>query len=87
MLAIEPLRYTPAGVPCVKLSVKHESWQPEAGSLRQVVCEMSMLAFAEVAVLAAGLNVGQLIKASGFLAQQSYRSRQLILHINDIILE
>jgi len=31
--------------------------------------------------------VGQTVKVRGFLARQSMRSRQLVLHINDIILE
>jgi primosomal replication protein N len=45
------------------------------------------LAFAEVADKAARFAVGQNVKVRGFLAQQSIRSRQLVLHINDIILE
>jgi primosomal replication protein N len=40
-----------------------------------------------VAEKAAKFAVGQTVKVRGFLAQQSIRSRQLVLHINDIILE
>jgi primosomal replication protein N len=55
--------------------------------LRQVQCEVIALAFAGAADKAGRFAVGQNVKVRGFLAQQSMRSRQLVLHINDIILE
>ncbi len=81
------MRYTPAGVARVELTLSHSSQQSEANVLRQVQCEVNALAFAEVAEKAARFAVGQTVKVRGFLAQQGIRSRQLILHINDIILE
>lgn len=81
------MRYTPAGVARVALTLSHSSQQPEADGLRQVRCEVNALAFAGVAEKAAKFAVGQTVKVRGFLAQQSIRSRQLVLHINDIILE
>jgi primosomal replication protein N len=81
------LRYTPAGMARVALTLKHASQQSEAYGLRQAQCEVSALAFADVADKAATFAVRQNIKVRGFLARQSIRSRQLILHINEIILE
>ena len=87
LIALEGLRYTPAGVARVALTLSHSSQQTEANVLRQVQCEVKALAFAEVADKAAQFSVGQTVKVRGFLAQQGIRSRQLVLHINDIILE
>lgn len=87
LIALESMRYTPAGVARVALTLSHSSQQPEADGMRQVRCEVNALAFAGVAEKAAKFEVGQTVKVRGFLAQQSIRSRQLVLHINDIILE
>ena len=87
LIALDGIRYTPAGVARVALILRHTSQQPEADGLRQVQCEVNALAFAGVAEKAAQFAVGQTVKVRGFLAQQSIRSRQLVLHINDIILE
>ena len=87
LIALEGLRYTPGGVARVALTLSHASQQPEANGIRQVQCEVNALAFAGVAEKAAQFAVGQTVKVRGFLARQSIRSRQLVLHINDIILE
>jgi len=87
LIALEGLRYTPAGVARVALTLSHTSQQSEANGMRQVQCEVNALAFAEVADKVAKFAVGQNVKVRGFLARQSIRSRQLVLHINDIILE
>lgn len=87
IVAIESMRYTPAGVARMALTLRHRSEQIEANVQRQVQCEVQALAFAEVADKVRQFAVGQQVKVRGFLAQQSIRSRQLIVHINDIILE
>ncbi|HEX5337980.1 MAG TPA: primosomal replication protein N [Gallionella sp.] len=87
LIAVDSLRYTPAGVARVELTLSHSSQQSEANVMRQVRCEIKALAFAEAAQKVAQFAVGQTVKVRGFLAQQGIRSRQLILHINDIILE
>ncbi len=87
LIALDSLRYTPAGVARVALTISHASRQPEANGLRQVQCEVDALAFAEVADKVARFAVGQNVKMRGFLARRSIRSRQLVLHIIDIILE
>ena len=87
LIALESKRFTPAGVARVALTLGHTSQQSEANVLRQVQCEVKALAFAEVADKVAQFAAGQNVVVRGFLAQQSIRSRQLVLHINDIILE
>ena len=87
IIAPESKRYTPAGVSRVALTLSHRSQQSEADVQRQVQCEIQALAFAAVADKVAQFAVGKQVKVRGFLAQQSIRSRQLIVHINDIILE
>ncbi|MDD2913764.1 MAG: primosomal replication protein N [Gallionella sp.] len=87
IIALESLRHTPGGVARVDLTLSHNSQQPEADGVRQVQCEIKALAFAGAAEKVARFAVGQSVKVRGFLAQQSIRSRQLVLHINDIILE
>jgi len=71
----------------VALTLNHRSQQSEANGVRQVQCEVDALAFAEVADKVTRFAVGQNVKVRGFLARKSIRSRQLVLHINDIILE
>lgn len=87
IIALESKRYTPAGVARVAMTLSHRSEQTEANVVRQVQCEIQALAFAEVAEKVTRFAVGQQVKIRGFLAQQGMRSRQLIVHINDIILE
>jgi primosomal replication protein N len=87
LTALEGLRYTPGGVARVALTLSHNSQQTEANVLRQVRCEVSALAFAEAAEKASGFELGQNVTVRGFLAQQSIRSRQLVLHINEIFME
>lgn len=87
IVVLESMRYTPAGVARVALTLSHRSQQCEANVERQVQCEVQALAFAEMADKVSRFAVGQQVKIRGFLAQQGLRSRQLIVHINDIILE
>jgi len=87
LISLEGVRYTPAGVARVALTLSHSSQQSESNGSRRIQCEVNALAFAEVADKATQFAVGQNVVVRGFLAQQSIRSRQLVLHINDIILE
>jgi len=54
---------------------------------RQVQCEIPALAFGAAARQASVLQVGQRVKAEGFLAQRSLRIAQLVMHIDNITLE
>jgi len=83
LTAIEPLRYTPAGIPLLSFKLKHQSRQVEAGLKRQVECEMGGVAMAEVAVAMSRLKPGQAVRMSGFLNRRNRMSTQLILHVTE----
>jgi primosomal replication protein N len=78
--SIEPLRYTPAGIALLNFKLQHRSLQTEAGLKRQVECDMSGVAMAEVAVAMARLKSGQVARVTGFLNRKNRMSAQLILH-------
>jgi primosomal replication protein N len=81
---IGSLRYSPAGVAVVELKIRHVSRQIEAGKPRQVECEVSAVALAQMAETVAGLVPGATVKLAGFLARKSRMSLQLALHVNRI---
>ncbi len=81
--AIEPLRYTPAGIPLLSFKLMHKSRQTEAGLKRQVECEIGGVAMAEVAVAMARLKPGEAVKVNGFLNRKNRMSSQLILHVTE----
>ena len=83
LAAIEPLRYTPAGIPLLSFRLTHRSRQTEAGLKRQVECEMGGVAMAEVAVTMSRLKPGQAVKVSGFLNRKNRMSAQLVLHVTE----
>ena len=87
LVELEALRYTPAGVERVALKILSCSTQQEAGVSRQVICEISALAFGAAANRASTLQPGKRVVAEGFLAQRSLRSTQLVMHIDNIKLE
>ncbi|PPC92639.1 MAG: primosomal replication protein N [Methylotenera sp.] len=79
---IEPLRYTPAGIPLLSVVLRHVSEQIEAGMKRKVECEVNAVALGDLALT--GLKLGANILAVGFLAKRSLKSTQLVMHINHI---
>ncbi len=81
------MRYTPAGIARITLKIRHTSTQQEAGIARQVQCDIPALAFGAAAQQASCLQIGQRVKAEGFLAQRSLRIAQLVMHIDNIILK
>ena len=83
LTTIEPLRYTPAGIPLLSFKLKHQSRQVEAGLKRQVECEVGGVAMAEVAVAMSRLKPGQAVRMSGFLNRKNRMSTQLILHVTE----
>ncbi|HXF65334.1 MAG TPA: primosomal replication protein N [Burkholderiales bacterium] len=81
---IEPLRYTPAGIPLLHFRILHRSRQLEAGFKREVECEMSGIAMGEVAVAMARLKPGQQVRVGGFLNRKNRMSTQLVLHTIEV---
>jgi primosomal replication protein N len=80
LTAIEPLRYTPAGVPLLGFKLLHRSSRLEAGLKRQVECEMNGMALADVARAMSGLKIGDAVTVRGFLNRKNRMSAQLVLH-------
>lgn len=81
LVAIEPLRHTPAGIPLLNFKIAHKSQQIEAGYKRQVECEMNAVAIGDTAAEISKLQAGRGISVSGFLNRKNRMSAQLILHV------
>ena len=79
---LEPIRYTPAGIPLLSFVLQHASEQIEAGLKRKVECEVNAVAIGDVAKQ--NIQLGSSIKAKGFLAKRSAKSTQLVLHIEKL---
>ena len=82
VVQVEPLRYTPAGIPLLSVVLHHASEQIEAGMKRKVECEVNAVILGDLALK--GLKIGAQIIAQGFLARRSLKSTQLVMHINEI---
>jgi len=82
VVQVEPLRYTPAGIPLLSVVLRHASEQIEAGMKRKVECEINAVLLGDLALK--GLKAGAQIVAQGFLARRSLKSTQLVMHINDM---
>ena len=80
----ETLRYTPAGIPLLSLTLQHASEQLEAGLMRKVECEVNAVALGDMALKAQAIAPGTPLSIRGFLAKRSLKSTQLVLHINTI---
>ena len=82
VVGLQPLRYTPAGIPLLSFVLQHASEQSEAGLKRKVECEVQAVALADLAK--SNIQIGDNIKAKGFLAKRSAKSTQLVLHIEQL---
>jgi len=82
VIGLEPIRYTPAGIPLLSFVLQHASEQVEAGLKRKVECEVNAVALGNLAKQ--NIQLGANIKAKGFLAKRSTKSTQLVLHIEKL---
>ena len=87
VVAREALRHTPAGVPVLTFTVKHESTQVEGGVPRQVGLEIDAMAMGDVAQSMSALQAGQAVRLAGFLASRSRLSTRVVLHVNQFEIE
>jgi len=78
------LRHPPAGIPAIDCTLHHASVQAEAGSKRQVECELFAVAFADVARRLARMPVGGEFRCEGFLARRYRTGVTIALHITHI---
>ena len=84
LIQVEPLRYSPAGVPIAEAVIHHRSSQAVASQARQVECELAVQASGSLATQLAGLASGTQVKLEGALNRRSVNSRQLVLILNRI---
>ncbi|HEX2547182.1 MAG TPA: primosomal replication protein N [Ramlibacter sp.] len=74
------LRYTPAGLPALDLTLEHESEADEAGSKRQVKVEIRAVAFGTHAETLSRQAIGSGFRFTGFLAAPRH-GKHPVLHI------
>ena len=77
------LRYTPAGLPALDLSLKHESQVTQDGSARQVWFEIRARAIGEITHRVAGLELGSTHGFAGFLGSARY-GRGVVFHVTEL---
>lgn len=78
--SLEPIRFTPAGIPVTRAVIRHESWH--AGQKLQ--CEVNVAAQGKLAERLAGLQPGQRIWAAGPLSRASQNSRHVLMWIEQL---
>lgn len=85
-MGLEAIRYTPAGIPLLSFVLQHTSEQIEAGLKRKVECEVNAVALGNIAgdIAKSSIQIGDNIKAKGFLAKRSAKSTQLVFHIDKL---
>ena len=77
------LRYTPAGLPALDLSLKHESEVSEDGQPRTVSMEMRAVAIGQVTKVLSVLELGAAALYAGFITS-SRNKRGLLFHITSV---
>ena len=86
LAAVEPLRHTPAGLPVVEFTLTHASEQIESGQKRQGEFEMAAKATGELAARIAGIRQGSGMEGEGVLNRKHRMSRQIVLHVTNMVL-
>ena len=84
LLAKSALRHTPSGMPVLEFILGHRSRQEEAGTAREVGCEITCIALGVSAGLLNIARLGDWLTVSGFLAAKSLKSRTPVLHVKEI---
>jgi primosomal replication protein N len=78
------LRYTPAGLPALDLSLKHESEVTQDGTPRKVSMEIKARAVGEQITSAlAGIEIGSSHGFAGFLGSQR-NGRGIVFHVTEL---
>ncbi len=79
---VEPLRYTPAGLPALNFRLEHESEVTELGQARQVKAVVKAVAFGSLAERLVKQAIGSDWKFSGFLANPR-NGKNVVFHIQE----
>ena len=77
------LRYTPAGLPALDLTLKHESQVMQDGKARQVWFEIRARAIGEITQRVALLDLGSTHGFAGFLGSQR-NGKGVVFHITEL---
>jgi primosomal replication protein N len=77
------LRYTPAGLPALDLSLRHESEVSEDGQPRKVSMEMRAVAIGAVTRMLLSLELGRAGLFGGFVTS-ARNGRGLLFHITSV---
>jgi primosomal replication protein N len=77
------LRYTPAGLPALDLSLQHESEVSEDGKPRKVSMEIKAVAIGAITQALLALELGSASLYAGFLTS-SRNKRGLLFHITSV---
>jgi primosomal replication protein N len=81
---VEPMRYTPAGLPVLNCRLEHESQIQEAGGIRTVKMTIKAVAFGSDAERLAKQAVGSNWNFKGFLAN-ARQGKSVVFHIQDFL--
>ncbi len=84
LIQLEPLRYSPAGVPIAEAVILHRSSQTIGHQARQVECELKVQASGNLAGELGKLKISDRVNLQGALSRRSLNSRQLVLILNRI---
>jgi len=79
---VSALRYTPAGLPALNLTLNHASVVKEAGMSRQVNVSVKALAIGSVAEAIGKQALGSSWRFKGFLGA-ALRGKNVVFHIQD----
>lgn len=77
------LRYTPAGLPALDLSLKHESEVTQDGKPRKVWFEIKARALGEITQRIARLEMGSSHGFAGFLGSQR-NGKGIVFHVTEL---
>jgi primosomal replication protein N len=77
------LRYTPAGLPALDLSLKHESTVTQEGQPRKVSVEVKARAIGEITQRLMQLELGSEHGFAGFLGSQR-NGRGTVFHVTEL---
>ena len=77
------MRYTPAGLPALNLSLRHESEVSEDGQPRKVSMELRAVGIGAITGALGAMALGSEARMAGFLAA-ARNGRGLLFHITEV---
>ena len=77
------VRYTPAGLPALDLSLKHESEVTQDGQPRKVSMEIRARAVGEITQRLSSVEIGSTHGFAGFLGSQR-NGRGVVFHVTEL---